>query len=183
VKPAIFFDRDGVINEVVMVDGYAHSPMSMDNFLILPGIKKTIRKLKSAGFIIFVITNQPEISRGNLDSVLVDSMNQIIKDELKVDDIRVCPHDRSDGCTCRKPLPGMIDELCGKWLIDRSNSWVVGDRWVDILSAKKAGLKSVLLEQEYSWKTSFNEDLPLDLIPGFTIRHIDEISNVILGDK
>jgi len=166
----------------MLVDGFAHSPMSMEEFSILPGVKSTIEKLKNSGFLIFVVTNQPEISRGKLDSSIVESMNLIIKNELNVDEIKVCPHDKSDGCTCRKPLPGMIEELCKKWSIDKSSSWVIGDRWVDILSAKEAGLKSVLLEREYSWKTSSNEYPPINLEANFAMVQIEELLSIVLGN-
>ncbi len=105
--------------------------------------------LRQAGFLLIVVTNQPDISRGSQSLEAVAGMNQWLKRELNLDDLRVCPHDNRDACACRKPLPGLLTGAAADWKIDLSESFMVGDRWRDIEAGKRAGCRTVFIDYGY----------------------------------
>lgn len=111
--------------------------------------KSSIRKLRKLGFLIFVVTNQPEISRGNLSLEDSDAINAIIDSEMEPDEIVVCPHDDSDGCNCRKPLPGMVTGLISRYTLEPTRCYLVGDRVKDIEAGIAAGVESIQIDRGY----------------------------------
>ena len=149
---AVFFDRDGVLNYVIFrgISPKPIAPWSLEEFNIIPGLNSVISTLKKRGFYIFVITNQPDISKGIIDIKLVNKMNQLLINQFLIDEILVCPHTDNDNCECRKPKPGMILELSKKYKIDLRSSFLVGDNFKDILAGKACGLKTVLIEKFYN---------------------------------
>jgi D-glycero-D-manno-heptose 1,7-bisphosphate phosphatase len=98
MKRAIFLDRDGVINQVVLRDGKPFSPRTVKEFALCDGIGSFLAQSRKAGFLNIVITNQPDIARGLMDSKVLEAMHDSIKKHLSVDDILVCPHDDRDNC-------------------------------------------------------------------------------------
>lgn len=102
------------------------------------------------GYPVFIVSNQPDISRGHIQKGTTEKINQIIKNEYPIKDISVCPHDDHHNCNCRKPKPGMILDLCKKYDIDPEKSYLVGDSWKDISAGKAAGCKTILLQKEYN---------------------------------
>ena len=88
--------------------------------------------LKDQGFLTVVVTNQPDIARGKMRQSVLNTMTERLYGELRVDDVRVCPHDDGDLCHCRKPKPGMILDAVEKWGIECSCSFLVGDSWKDM---------------------------------------------------
>ena len=149
---AVFLDSDGVLNYVIFrgISPKPIAPWSLEEFNIIPGLKKPLSKLKEDGFYLFVITNQPDISKKIIDYNLVNEMSEILKNEFLIDEIVVCPHIDDDNCECRKPKPGMILELSKKYDIDLKSSYLVGDNFKDILAGKACGLKTVLIERFYN---------------------------------
>lgn len=150
--PAVFLDRDGVINQVVWDGGTASSPRCLQDFVLLPGVVEASAVLRDAGFLLVVFTNQPDIARGKLSWEVLETQHLWLRGAFPFDDILVCPHDSSDQCRCRKPLPGMILESAKRLTIDLSASWTVGDRWVDVAAGQSAGTRTVLIETTYGWK-------------------------------
>lgn len=148
-RPAVFLDRDGVLNEVFIRDGVPTPPRSIDQFRLLPGVPEACAELRSAGLALVVVTNQPDIARGTQTRAEVDRIHERLRALLPLDDIRVCPHDDADGCTCRKPQPGMLFEAAQRLNLDLSRSVCVGDRWRDIEAAQRAGVRSVHIECNY----------------------------------
>lgn len=146
---AVFFDRDGVLNEILRRDGQLASPRSLDEFRPVPDLD-SVRRLKRAGLLVFIITNQPEVARGKVTIDTLDAMRGEIARRVPIDDYRACPHDDADGCGCRKPRPGMIRELAQHWRVDLSGSFVVGDMWRDVDAARAAGCTPVLIRREYN---------------------------------
>ena len=146
---AIFLDRDGVINKARFVDGKHRSPMVPKELELYKDAKNSIRKLRKLDFLIFIVTNQPEISRGNLRMEDSDAINAEICREIAPDEIVVCPHDDSDGCSCRKPLPGMLTGLISRYRLEPSRCYLVGDRLKDIEAGLAAGVKSIQIDRGY----------------------------------
>jgi D-glycero-D-manno-heptose 1,7-bisphosphate phosphatase len=139
----VFLDRDGVLNRSVYRDGVASPPNSLDDFELLPGVRDAVDQLKDAGYVLVVVTNQPDIARGTQSASVVDAMNEVVRRELGIDAILVCPHDDADECACRKPKPGMLLEAMERFDIDRDRSFMVGDRWRDVAAGRAAGCRTV----------------------------------------
>ena len=159
---AIFWDRDGIINKVIMRKGETSSPWKLEEFEILPDVKEYLEAFKGMGFLNIVFTNQPDISRGFLKIEELEKMHKIILETLPVDEIKVCPHDNKDNCSCRKPKPGLILEAVEKWSIDLKKSYVIGDSWKDIEAGKAAGCKTFLLRREYNKDYQKDYDFEVD---------------------
>lgn len=149
---AVFLDRDGVLNRAKVILNKPFPPSNMEEMEILPGVHEGIELLKLAGFKLIVITNQPDVSRGTADINVVNTMNNYILSELGIDEIKSCFHDDSDNCACRKPKAGMIYEAEKKWNIDLKLSYLIGDRWRDIETAKNTDITTILIDYQYDEK-------------------------------
>lgn len=147
VRRAVFLDRDGVLNTVTVRDGHPYSPDSLDELVIYSDVRLSLDRLKLAGFVLVVATNQPNVSRGLQTRELVDAMNASLLATLPLDEVRVCYHDDSDRCECRKPLPGL---LTAAPRYDLPRSFMVGDRWRDVEAGRNAGCKTVLIDRGYA---------------------------------
>ena len=147
---AVFFDRDGVLNQLVTRDDGYYSPQSFDQFNVFYNAKYVINELRQKDFLSIVVSNQPDVARGNLKKSELDKMTKVLINKLMVDDVFYCTHDDSDGCNCRKPAPGLIIKAAEKWKIDLQNSFMVGDTWKDAEAAKNVNLKFFLLNAEYN---------------------------------
>lgn len=142
----IFIDRDGVINEV-MTSRVKHVN-SPENFFFLEGALDGLKLLTDEGYELFVVTNQGGVGLGYLqEKTLIKIHEQMVKDVTKaggfIRDISYCCHKPHEGCYCRKPNPGMILDLAKKYKIDRSQSYMIGDRETDIEAGAKAGLSTI----------------------------------------
>lgn len=147
---AVFLDRDGVINKAIIKDGKAYSPRTLSEFKIIKDIAEDIARIKKAGYLVIVVTNQPDIARGIIKRSEVDKMSEAIRANLDVDEILVCPHDDRDDCDCRKPKPGLILRAVDKDKIDLKKSFVVGDGWKDMGAAQAAGCRGILIQAIYN---------------------------------
>ena len=127
-RPAVFLDRDGVINRSEVRDGKPYAPRRLQDFRLLPGVINAIYDLKQAGLLVIVVTNQPDIGNGFVDTGVIDAMHEKLRRVSSIDDILVCPHRQDAGCRCRKPKPGMLIKAAKKWKIDLKKSFMVGDR-------------------------------------------------------
>ena len=150
MKRAVFLDRDGVINRVIMRGGKPYSPRTLSDFRFTDGVKEVLIRLKEVGFLLIIVTNQPDISRGLITWDQLNAIHDLIRRELPVDDIIVCPHDDSDNCDCRKPKPGMIVDSARKCGIDIGNSYMIGDTWKDMEAGRMAGCDTILLDASYN---------------------------------
>ena len=149
LRPAVFLDRDGVLNEVVERDGKPASPRSLDQFRLAPDLA-AVNQLRDAGLAVFIITNQPDVSRGYTPVSLLQAMFAEIRAHAHIDDVRACVHDDHDDCPCRKPRPGMILDLAEHWNVDVTASYVIGDMWRDMDAARAAGCTGILLRRAYN---------------------------------
>jgi D-glycero-D-manno-heptose 1,7-bisphosphate phosphatase len=181
--PAVFLDRDGVLNDVELQDGVASSPRSLLAFRVSAGAPELTAALHRAGFLLVGVTNQPDIARGLVSRNDVDSMNRQLSEALGIDAFVVCPHDNGDGCPCRKPRPGMVLEAAERLDIDLDRSWLVGDRWVDIAAGTSAGTRTILLEREYSWNPTSAGAPPPSLRPTVTVSELTACAAAISEER
>jgi D-glycero-D-manno-heptose 1,7-bisphosphate phosphatase len=148
-RPAVFLDRDGVINACLVRDGKPYAPTCLSQFRILPGVVNAARRLKNAGFLMVVVTNQPDVSSGLTPLETVEAMHREIRTRLPIDGIEVCFHRDGDGCECRKPKPGMLLTAAAQHGIDLRRSWMVGDRWRDVDAGRAAGCRTIFVDHGY----------------------------------
>lgn len=147
MKPAVFLDRDGVLNRAIVRDGKPHPPASLAELEIAPGAAEALARLRSAGYRLVVVTNQPDVAAGRQRREVVEAINDALAAALPIDEVRVCYHDDGHRCACRKPEPGLLTEAP---LHDLAASVIVGDRWRDIEAGKRARLRAtVLIEGGY----------------------------------
>jgi histidinol-phosphate phosphatase family protein len=179
-RPAVFLDRDGVLNEVRLYNGMPRGPESLDDLRVVEGAREALERLRHAGFALVVVTNQPDVPRGATTREAVEEINAALRARLPVDAVYVCYHDTADGCDCRKPRPGMLWSAARDLGLDLSRSWLVGDRWVDVGAAKAAGVISVLVERPYSWRPSSDGAPPSDLRGVLRAQSVKEAAGVIL---
>ena len=148
IRQAVFLDRDGVLNEAVHVGGVAIPPRNVEDFKLIDGVNDAIDRLRAAGFLLIVVTNQPDVARGTQTFAVVEAMHERLRSELKIDDIITCFHDDVDACECRKPKPGMLTDAIRRHGIDPSRSFMVGDRWRDVTAGRLAGCTTVLVGRD-----------------------------------
>lgn len=142
----IILDRDGVINQDS--DAYIKSP---DEWVPIPGSLEAIAKLNRAGYTVTVATNQSGLSRGYFDLQTLSAMHHKMDDMLsqlggRVEGVFFCPHAPRDKCACRKPQPGLLLDISRRFSVPLEEVFYVGDSISDLLSAKQAGAKPVLVK-------------------------------------
>ena len=174
MRRAVFLDRDGVINRAIVRDGMPYPPANFDELEILPGVSDALKKLHAADYLLIVITNQPDVARGTVKKSDVEQINSQLSFQLPLDDIKTCYHDGSDGCLCRKPLPGALLEAAKEHDIDLSKSFMVGDRWRDIEAGQGAGCKTFFVNYRYI------EQQPE--MPDFIVSSLLEAEKIIIGE-
>jgi D-glycero-D-manno-heptose 1,7-bisphosphate phosphatase len=138
--------------------------VSVDDVPIPEGVAGALTALRYAGFLIIVVTNQPDVARGKTTKVTVDAINQHLSDRLPIDATYSCLHD-GDECACRKPRPKLFLDAIRDRSIDAHRSWMIGDRRVDIAAGRSAGVRTVLLERPYSWSPTSQGSPPSDVHP------------------
>ena len=149
-RHAVFLDRDGVLVETAVRDNRAYAVLTLDEFRLCAGAPAQVARIRAAGLLPIVFTNQPEVARGVLSAATLEAMHERLRAETGVADVLVCPHDDDAGCPCRKPRPGMLHEAARRWGIDLAASFAIGDRWRDIDAGRAAGCYTVLLDRPYS---------------------------------
>ncbi|MEO7270604.1 MAG: HAD-IIIA family hydrolase [Vicinamibacterales bacterium] len=169
--PAVFLDRDGVINKAVVRQGRPHPPDTLDELEILPGVAEGLQRLKTAGFALVVVTNQPDVARGRQTAAVVAALHHALAQQLPIDEFRVCFHDDADACGCRKPKPGLLTRAPH---YDLPHSFMVGDRWRDIEAGRRAGVQGAILV-EYGY------DEALSAEPDVRLRSLLEAADWILA--
>ncbi len=150
---AVFLDRDGVLNEALIRDGRPYPPGRVEEVRLVPDVA-SLNRLKAAGFLLIVITNQPDVARNTQTRQGVHDINAIIQAAVPIDDFFICWHDDAAECNCRKPRPGLFYEAADLWQIALHESFMVGDRWRDIDAGAAAGCITVLIDRNYTEKSS-----------------------------
>ena len=174
---AVFLDRDGVINRALERDARPFPPASLAEFEILPDVPAACAKLKGAGFLLVVATNQPDVGRGKLKQEVVEEMHACMTAHLPIDRVEVCFHSGKGApeCDCRKPKPGMLLRAARELGIDLAQSWMVGDRWRDVDCGHAAGCKTIFIDRGYA------EELKQK--PDFIARNLGEAVDIILRES
>lgn len=172
-RKAVFLDRDGVVNRPVIRGGKPYPPASVKDLEIVSGAHEKLAQLKQRGFLMIVVTNQPDVARGAQSRENVEEINRELRSSLPLDDILVCYHSDEDRCNCRKPLPGLMLRAAEVYGIDLAQSFLIGDRWRDIDAGHNAGCKTVLIDYGYSERKPAQE-------PEATVSSLEEATDWIL---
>ncbi len=149
MRAAVFLDRDGVLNRAIVRDGRPYPPATMAEFEILPGVPEACARLRAAGFLLVIVTNQPDVATGKQDRAIVEEFHRCLRNRLEIDDIRACFAVDGPNVDCYKPKPGMLLAAAAEHNIDLSQSWIVGDRWRDVGAGRAAGCKTVFIDHNY----------------------------------
>lgn len=172
-RRAVFLDRDGVINQAVVRDGRPYPPESPDDLQVLPGVADALGRLKQAGYLLIVVTNQPDVARGTQERAVVEAMHARLASMLPIDEFRACYHDDADDCVCRKPRPGMMLDAARQHGLDLAASTVVGDRWRDVEAGRRAGCRTIFIDRDYRERRPDDAD--------FVVRSLAEAADYILS--
>lgn len=178
-RPAIFLDRDGTVN---VEKHYLHLPQDWE---WIPGAVEALIQLKSAGYLLIVISNQAGIARGYYRESDLLELHAWVNHQLSpvhaaIDAFYFCPHhpDFSKGaCDCRKPLPGLIHRAVQEWNVDITRSWMIGDKLSDVQAGFAAGCRSILVQTGYGAEISQGR-LPEDV---FITRDLASAAQVVLS--
>ena len=171
--PAVFLDRDGVINRAFVRDGKPYPPDGPEDLELLPGVVEAAETLRAAGFALVVVTNQPDVATGRQRREVVETMHERIRALVPIDAIKVCYHTDADDCSCRKPRPGMLLEAAAERSLDLSRSFMVGDRWRDVGAGSAAGCRTILVGDGYG------ERFPVS--PDAVASSLREVAGLILS--
>lgn len=154
-RRAVFLDRDGTLCEEM---GYLNH---ISRLHIYPFAAQAVRRLNDAGWPVIVVTNQSGVSRKIFPESLVEQVHQGIAAELAAEGARVdgfyhCPHQKTDRCACRKPLPGLIVRASMEHGLEPQGSWMVGDRHADLELGHAVGARTILVftgygRGDYDW--------------------------------
>jgi D-glycero-D-manno-heptose 1,7-bisphosphate phosphatase len=175
LRRAVFLDRDGVINRAVVHNGKPYPPPTLDDFTFEDGVPGAIERLRAAGLLIVVVTNQPDVGTGKQRRDVVEAMHARLASAALCDAIQVCWHSASDGCACRKPLPGMLLRAADECRIDLSRSFMVGDRWVDVAAGRAAGCYTCWLDRGYAEPAPDAPDAIVGSLPEAADRILEQL--------
>ena len=142
-KRAVFLDRDGVLVISEIRNGRSYAPRSLAAFSLYPDAAGSLARLKAAGYLLVVVTNQPDIGNGLVSANVVNEMHRLMAEALPIDHVEMCPHSQSEGCSCRKPKPGMLINAARLYGIDLAASIMVGDRFSDLEAGRAAGCRTI----------------------------------------
>jgi D-glycero-D-manno-heptose 1,7-bisphosphate phosphatase len=168
----VFLDRDGVVNRAIVRDGKPYPPSSVRELEIVDDAPQALCRLRDAGLMLIVVTNQPDVARGTQKRATVEAIHERLASELPVDDILACYHDDEARCSCRKPNPGSLLEAAARHGIELKKSFMVGDRWRDIEAGQRAGCTALFIDYNYS------ERKPEP--PYLTVRSLTEAADLII---
>ena len=187
-RPAVFFDRDGTLNEEVE---FLSTP---DQLRMIAGAGRAVRAVNESGFLAFVISNQSGIARGLFTEADLIPIHARFQEELaasgaRIDRIYYCPHHPTAGippyrvdCDCRKPRTGMLMRAANEMGADLSRSYVIGDRIVDVLAGRNAGAKGILVRTGYG-ESSVAECADQGIVPDYIAPTVLEAVNFILNER
>ena len=165
LRPAVFFDRDGVLIHAPVVKGQPAAIRAVGDLNLTRDAVSVCGELRELGIPLFVFTNQPDVERGLTSRYVVEQINQAMAGTLGITEVAVSWSD-SDDDPMRKPNPGMLLDLAARHGIDLAASVVVGDRWRDIEAGQRAGTKTVFIDRRYDERSPAGPDV--------TVRELGE---------
>ncbi|MEQ8228942.1 MAG: HAD-IIIA family hydrolase [Rhodospirillales bacterium] len=166
-------DRDGVLSETDVRGGKPYAPMRFEDFHLTDEARPALDRLKEEGFLLVVVTNQPDVGNGLVAREIVERMNDNLATLLPVDAIKTCFHAQTDGCLCRKPNPGMLTDSAEELNIDLCASFMIGDRRSDVDAGARAGCTTIFIDREYGE--------PPPTHPDFTVISLREAVDIVLS--
>jgi len=178
LKPAVFLDRDGVIN---IFPGPGKYVLDASQFKLMPQVRESLARLRQAGFFLALVTSQSGVGRGLMTRDALDEIHARMQEGLgteKLDAIYCCPHHPDEGCPCRKPSPWMIQEAARTHGLDPSQSFVIGDSGRDIAMGRTAGCRTILCRENLPRP----EEIPPDKYPDRMFQTLAEAVDWILEE-
>lgn len=173
-QKAVFLDRDGVLVIPEFRDGRSFAPKTLESYAHYPEAAASVTRLKEAGYLVAVITNQPDVGKGDVSQDTLSLMHDRLMGELDIDDVFVCTHTREDKCDCRKPKSGLLEKAIEKYDIDTDISYMVGDRASDVTAGLSVGCKTIFIDLNYT-----SEESPCQ--QDFTVSSIRGAADIILN--
>lgn len=167
---AVFLDRDGVLNRAIVRNGKPYAPASLAEVEILPDVFKALKILKEAGFVLIVVSNQPDVARGTASKESVETINSYLATNLPIDRFIMCFED-GDESEYRKPKPGMLLAGAKEFDVDLKASFMIGDRWRDVDAGIAAGCSTIFIDYEYSERRPDSYD--------YKVESLLEAANII----
>jgi D-glycero-D-manno-heptose 1,7-bisphosphate phosphatase len=191
MRKAVFLDRDGVINRLVFnpATGAYESPHTAAGLDIFPSAAESLRKLTGAGYLLFLVSNQPSYAKGKTSMENIQTVHKKLELYLKANEVEFteyyyCYH-HPDGvipeytceCHCRKPSPFFLKNAARKYLLDMTLSWMVGDQDFDIFCGQRGGVKTILVNEKHSANKRGKS------FPDYIARNLEEAAQIILNYK
>jgi D-glycero-D-manno-heptose 1,7-bisphosphate phosphatase len=163
MQRAVFLDRDGVL-----IENRADYVREWSHVTLLPGTVDALHGLHEAGLKIIVVTNQSAVGRGLISFETAQEINNrlvrtILENGGWIDAVYMCPHQPQEGCTCRKPQPGLLLQAAREFALDLESSWIVGDAWSDLLAGQSAGLLGTIMVRTGRGTTQLLEAQPKEI--------------------
>jgi D-glycero-D-manno-heptose 1,7-bisphosphate phosphatase len=149
MQPAVYLDRDGVLN-IPKIEGFKpYAPRHFNSFRLYDDVIYALNNLSDAGFALVVVTNQPDVGNGLVDIDEIHKMHRYLMDSTPITAIKMCTHKQDDLCLCRKPQPKMISDAAIEMNLDLSSSWIIGDRITDMKAGASVGLAGIYIDRGY----------------------------------
>ncbi|HEX8409953.1 MAG TPA: HAD-IIIA family hydrolase [Thermoanaerobaculia bacterium] len=181
MKRALFLDRDGILDELVFYPSHGEweSPRRVEDVQMIDGVTEPLQRLSDAGWLLFIVTNQPSFAKGKTSLENLHAVHEHIVQSLGVPITRSyqCFHQASDQCGCRKPNPFFLHEAAREFDVDLWRSWMVGDQDSDLACGRAAGCKVALLEHPGSAHKRGRIE------PDLRVRDLAELVSAILSSR
>ncbi len=188
MQKAVFLDRDGVLNELVLnpSTGEYEPPHTPEDLRILPDVIGSLKILQGAGFELFLVSNQPDYAKGKTTLEGIHAVNTRFNQIMTLEGIHFrgyyfCFHhpdgivpEYSFSCECRKPSPFFLLKAASKYHIDLIRSWMIGDRDSDIECGKAAGTRTIIIEEPHSAGSRGSSS------PDYTTANLQEAATIII---
>jgi len=172
-RRAVFLDRDGVLNRTEVFNGKPYSPRDIESFELLPDALPSTMILHNAGLLLIVVTNQPDVGNGLVPRSVVEAMHDRLRESLPIDAVKVCYHGQSENCECRKPRSALLIEASREMNFELAKSFMVGDRWSDIVAGRSQGCYTIFIDRGYTE--------PLRGMPDTIVTSLIDAADVILS--
>lgn len=175
-RRAVFLDRDGVINRNVLnpTTGEYEAPLTVADFALIPGVRTALQRLHSAGFLLFLVSNQPNYAKGKSTLEELAAIDAALQHELDAIPVKFtaryyCLHHPegsvpgySGPCVCRKPSPHFLFRAAHEFSVNLAESWMVGDRITDVLCGKSAGTRTIMIGEKCA---EYGEEIAMRVEP------------------
>lgn len=175
MRRALFLDRDGVLDHLVEYEEW-EAPRALADLQMIEGVNAPLRRFVDAGWLLFIVTNQPNVAKGKAARAEVESINDEVVRRLDVPIAHsyICVHEAEDRCECRKPSPYFLREAAREFGVDLAQSWMVGDQDSDLLCGRNAGCKVALIEHVGSAHKRGKVE------PDLRVADLEELANALI---